>query len=104
MENKIDEVVKALKCLASYQKEFGVCFISDKRDCQELLVKTADLLEQLKAENERLKASQPVRCGECEFDERCLIQETLADATIYEFPDKNIDEIYCSYGKRRVEE
>lgn len=57
----------------------------------------------LRAEIEELKASQPVRCGECKnfdfgMEYACRCKNGIAQDS---YVDKND---YCSYGERRVEE
>lgn len=105
---KIDEVVKALGCCcnspsADRCKDECVFYRNDldMSKCIGVMGKSAsELIEQLQAENEQLKASQPVRCGECvhyvklkNFDNECGITGGCV-----------CDDDYCSYGERIVEE
>lgn len=68
----------------------------------------ADQLEQLQAENERLKAEKPVRCGECEYYEHSDEKGVFSHCGYYggvliSINKENGLELtdYCSYGKRR---
>lgn len=135
---KADEVVKSIKCCISSPK-VGRCkseciFFRNDLDmskCIKAMGETsADLLEQLQAENEilkrgvhfkvqyggrfrtesevvrmldELKANQPVRCKDC-------VKRKTEDCSMYyececgEQHTWEVDDDYCSVGERRVEE
>ncbi len=118
----IDETVKALRNCAYNNSCDGCSFalVMDDEDCKDnMMLAAADQLEQLQAENsmlksgnrqiledyklcvaerDELKASQPVRCGECIYknndEESCYCEHGLGGWNLRA-------DNYCSYGERR---
>ncbi|WP_304508939.1 hypothetical protein [Anaerotignum sp.] len=93
----IEETVKALRWIA---KNDEVVFNAEQANI------AADQLEQLQAENERLKAEKPVTCGECinlierhyeDKGEKPYIKYGCKYRGSYQVHTNE----FCSYGERR---
>lgn len=101
----IDETVKALRgeCKLRYAgiNCEGCEFVGEKLAFPYYRCKlhkiAADQLEQLQAENERLKAGKPVRCEECKHSERYT--DNFCKCNQFNGLKQYGD--YCSYGERR---
>lgn len=108
----IDETVKALRgeCKALCKDGLGKNCLGCEYIGEELMHPyyrcnlqsiAADQLEQLQAENERLKASQPVTCGECKhwrMDAEYSVKGFCCNRLGLIQKTKNSD--FCSYGRR----
>lgn len=100
---EIEELKAENEKLKPFDKMREFVMFSSPEEMQKYCVYIQSLNDKLKTENKQLKESQPVRCKDC-------VKRKTEDCSMYyececgEQHTWEVDDDYCSVGKRRVEE